>query len=172
MRRVIAVTVLSLVMIGTGACAGRISAPPPLPKGWKVVAYRGVGLDVPRSWKVGQLTANCGGLVAPSSGLAVIQGGPVDTNCTLQLRPKRIVVVMESSHLPFLKVAHAVTLHGLKAYEATLATSAVSGLHSLGVTLPTEHMLIFITVGDTASFPRGEARLAKQIRSTIHPLGG
>lgn len=172
MRRWIAVPLLS-VAIGSFAPALGAGASPTLPRGWKVVTHRGVGIDVPATWTV-QPWHGCGVswptvLIGPAK--------PTEASCS-SANDSVAVVVLGSLPWAANHTWHHTTLNGLRATVTTQQVSATSGaatpgplLTSIHVRLPSKGMTISIRVGDSSASPGGAPGRAERILVTIHAVG-
>lgn len=167
MRRWIAVLLLS-VAIGSFAPALGAGASPTLPRGWKVVTHRGVGIDVPATWTV-QPWHGCG----VSSPTVLI--GPAKQTYVLCPAASLNVALVVLGTLP-LGANHTwrhTTLNGLAATVTTQQVTVTDGqyLTQIDVSLPSKKMTISIQVGDSTDMPGGAPGRAERILESIHAVG-
>lgn len=152
--------------IVTGGCGG--PGTPALPSAWKTVTYRGVAIDVPKTWTVEPWTANCG-VRSPTVFL-----GPqrlVQMKCLRDKKPAAQVVL--GSLFPFpAGSGTAATINGLNAKVVTNPTPRRNDVTSIWVRLPDKGFSIAVAVGQSADLSGGAPGRASQIVNTIHTIGG
>jgi hypothetical protein len=180
MRRLTPYLLLAILMLGTGLGIGLglSEAPgsalhwqffPAVPSGWKAVSYRGVVLDVPRTWVVSgwQLKDACG------IGTPTVLLGPEPTGLMHLFCPAYSLGAAEvniGARRPA-GITHATVINGNRVGIYFSATKIVHGTPEPSVDQVDVHIdNIWITmeVGTSPVLLGGAPGRAMQIVSTIH----
>lgn len=160
---------------GSGSGGGGQRSTPPLPSGWKVVTRGEIGVDVPSDWLVKPWEPTCG-VKTPTVYL-----GPEGQlqRCTTT-DPGALVVIGAYAYTGPVKpvITH---INGMEATEVVVhqpVTQPLSGTVTniwvrLVANTPTGIPLgLFVSAGESTTFPGGGPGVAEKIASTIHGTVG
>jgi len=178
-RRFTPFLLLAILMlgIGLGIGLGLSAAPtskvirqfvPAVPSGWKAVSYRGIVLDVPRSWVVSDWKDPCG------PNVPTVLLGPEPTAFLKDFCPLRLsggVAEVNIGARPLAGVTHQAMIDGNRVGISFSNTKETDGSVDTSVDQVIFHMdnvWIWIEVGTSPLLAGGAPGRAMQIVRTIH----
>ena len=188
MRLGTALGVVALMLTVSAAIPANAGSSPTVPKGWKLVTHRGVGIDVPSTWTVKPWHGNCGtatptvllgpeGLSAMGcqfvrafhSGAAQVMLG---ARQNFRERPLACHAAQRTPCKKDVEKGIHQVIRVTQQWPSSPHRGSLLDLH-ISVRLASKGMTISIMAGTSAASPGGAPRRATVNRlHTIHSVGG